>query len=239
MAPNAPQFPRLIFVRHGQTEWLKLGQHTLVTDIPLTLFGVAQMRATGKVLIGNEPQNLICAAQLRLVITLPRTRAKQTFQLLSEGVPESERTWTQEVAEDIREWEYGLYEGMLLKDINTKREAEGLPVPWDIWSMGCVDGEDADDVTKRVDAFIARVREVHRQALEEKTAGDVLVVAHGHILRCLAARWLGFPIHCNPKFMLDAGGIGVLLYQHKSLDEPALMLAGALVIPVDEQDHRM
>lgn len=228
--------PRVIFVRHGQTEWSKLGQYTSITDLALTPFGVVQMRNTGKALIGQSPLQIVKPASLKLVVTSPRLRAKQTVELLLESV-DAESKSKIEIREDndIREWEYGDYEGLLTKQILALREERGLGSEWEIWLHGCENGENYEQVTQRVDLAIERIREVHQKAFENNEACDVLVVGHGHILRCFAARWVGKAINVNPQFMLDAGGVGVLSYQHHNIAEPALFLAGAFAVPAEEE----
>ena len=63
---------------------------------------------------------------------------------------------------------------------------------------------------------------------------DVLIVAHGHILRAFAGRWIGQNIAHNPSLLLDAGGVGTLSYEHHSLEEPAILLGGAFMSDVVE-----
>lgn len=230
--------PRVIFVRHGQTEWSKSGQYTSITDLELTPFGVTQMRNTGKHLIGNTAFQVVKPENLKLVLTSPRTRAKQTVDLLLEGVDDLARSKIA-VAEDnnLREWEYGDYEGLLTSQILDLRKQRGLDKDqeWNIWGYGCEGGEDYKQVSERVDKVIERIREVHAKAFKKNEPCDVLVVGHGHILRCFAARWVDRPINVNPQFMLDAGGVGVLSYLHHNIKEPALFLAGAFAVPTDEE----
>lgn len=64
---------------------------------------------------------------------------------------------------------------------------------------------------------------------------DVLVVAHGHILRAFAARWVKHPVSVNPSFLLEAGGVGTLSYEHNSIEEPAILLGGSFVTDVVEE----
>ena len=231
--------PRVIVIRHGQTEWSKSGQHTSITDLPLTDFGVMQMRNTGKQLIGNSPLQLISPENLKYVFISPRKRAKQTADLLLEGLDEETRQKIQIIEENnVREWEYGDYEGKLTKEIVQSRRERGVDDPshtWDIWSDGCENGENHQQVADRLDKAIAKIRDIHRKALDEKKPCDIVVVAHGHSLRCFVARWVGRPLSCNPQLMLDAGGVGVLSYQHHNIDEPAIYLAGAFVVPVEEE----
>lgn len=232
--PKAPT-PRVIFVRHGQTEWSKSGQHTSITDLELTPFGVTQMRNTGKNLIGHSGSQIVKPEHLLYVMSSPRTRALQTVQLLFEGVDEECKSKIPHgVDDDLREWEYGEYEGLVTAQILELRKERGYPDGWNIWADGCEGGEDYKQVTERVDRVIERIRKVHAQAFKDDVPSDVLVVAHGHILRCFAARWVQRPININPQFMLDAGGVGVLSYQHHNIDEPAVFLAGAFSVPVEE-----
>ncbi|GMG38727.1 unnamed protein product [Ambrosiozyma monospora] len=192
------------------------------------------MRATGKALIGSSQTQLLKPADLKLIISSPRKRATQTKDLLLENIPESELSHVEvQIDEDIREWEYGEYEGLLTADI---KRLDPAGEDWNIWEHGttAAGGEDWKQVTARIDHLIAKIRSVHKVALEKNQPCDVVVIAHGHILRCFAARWVGYPINTNPKYMLDAGGVGVLSYQHHNIEEPALYLAGAFVPPDEE-----
>ncbi|CAH6721706.1 sedoheptulose 1,7-bisphosphatase [[Candida] jaroonii] len=228
--------PRVIFIRHGQTEWSKSGQYTSITDLDLTEFGVKQMTNTGKHLIGKSPFQLIKPENLKHVFTSPRLRAKHTVKLLLENVDDLTRSKIPIQEEnDIREWEYGDYEGLLTKDIIKLRESRDLGSDWNIWRDGCENGEVHTQVKERLDKVIGKIRSIHKDALENNEACDIIVVGHGHILRCFAARWVGKEINVNPQFMLDAGGVGVLSYQHHNIEEPALFLAGAFVVPVEEE----
>ncbi|CAK9438339.1 uncharacterized protein LODBEIA_P25630 [Lodderomyces beijingensis] len=231
--------PRVIFVRHGQTEWSKSGQHTSVTDIDLTPFGIKQMKATGEALFGNQPLNLIDPAHITHIFTSPRLRARHTTELILEAIPAQVRSHIDvEVDDDLAEWYYGKYEGMKPDEIRRYRWDHGVDPPehkWSIWSDGCEDGENYRDVTTRIDRFIAKLLSIQRKYMEADEASDIIVVAHGHILRCLVARWVHRELSTDPQLMLDAGGVGVLSYQHHNLDEPAIYLAGAFTVPVDEK----
>lgn len=65
--------------------------------------------------------------------------------------------------------------------------------------------------------------------------GDVLVVGHGHILRAFAMRWVGKKLSEGPTFLMEAGGVGTLSYEHKSIHEPAILLGGAFVVENPEE----
>lgn len=143
-----------------------------------------------------------------------------------------------EITENIREWDYGSYEGITSAQIRSDRKAAGLP-EWDIWRDGCPDGESPEQVTERIDALISDIRSKYHGPVigkdkKEAGPGDVLIVAHGHILRAFAMRWVGKTLQDGPTFLLEAGGVGTLSYEHKSLEEPAILLGGAFMVDVVE-----
>jgi probable phosphoglycerate mutase len=125
-----------------------------------------------------------------LVLTSPLQRARETCALAGLG----DRAV---VDPDLIEWNYGRYEGLTPSQI--QREAPG----WLIFRDGCPDGEAPDPVGARVDRVITRARAAE---------GDVALFAHGHVLRVLAARWLGLPVGAGQHFMLDTGTLSVLGY---------------------------
>lgn len=63
----------------------------------------------------------------------------------------------------------------------------------------------------------------------------MLIVAHGHILRSFAARWVGKRLEDNPSLILEAGGVGTLSYEHHNVEEPAILLGGAFVVEVSDK----
>ena len=100
-----------------------------------------------------------------------------------------------QITDDIREWDYGDYEGLTSVQIKEQRKNAGEKV-WDIWRDGCPGGESPADVTKRLDKLINEIRtRFHHEAIGkpkgEAPISDVLLVAHGHILRAFAMRWIG------------------------------------------------
>jgi broad specificity phosphatase PhoE len=149
----------VLLVRHGETEWSLSGQHTGNTDIPLTDNGRRQAELLGTRLAGRE---------FALVLTSPMGRARETCALTGLGAGA-------EIDEDLREYDYGAYEGVTTKEIRRERPS------WYLWRDGCPDGELPEDAGVRADRVIAR-------ALAAE--GDVALFAHGHILRVLGARWL-------------------------------------------------
>ncbi|GAB0135205.1 hypothetical protein EsDP_00003551 [Epichloe bromicola] len=241
--------PRLFLVRHGETEWSLSGKHTGRTDIPLTADGEKRVRATGQALVGDD--RLIVPHKLAHIYVSPRKRAQRTFELMNLGISgdlpwrahgASEPNRLQcragvQVTEDVREWDYGEYEGITSPEIRTIRADAGIEGTWDIWRDGCPGGESPDQVTARLDRLIAEIRQKwHKPVLGKSEAehvhGDVLIVAHGHILRALALRWAGKSLQDGPAFLLEAGGVGTLSYEHHSIDEPAIMLGSAFAVGV-------
>jgi broad specificity phosphatase PhoE len=128
-----------------------------------------------------------------LILCSPRQRARETCQLAGLG---DEAV----IDSDLVEWSYGEYEGLTSKQIH--EVAPG----WLIFRDGCPGGETPEQVGARVDRVIARSRAVD---------GDVALFAHGHILRVLAARWIGLPPSCGQHFLLNTGTICVLGYYRK------------------------
>ncbi|KAJ5110106.1 histidine phosphatase superfamily [Penicillium argentinense] len=235
--------PRCFIIRHGETEWSLNGRHTGTTDLPLTANGEKRIKATGKALVGND--RLIVPKNLVHVYVSPRTRAQRTLELLELGCRErlpwnaarkaedEEPIRTEakvQVTEAVREWDYGDYEGLTSKQIREERAEKGLK-SWNIWTDGCPGGESPEDIVARLDALIAEIKEkFHNPVLQDGNAkGDVLVVAHGHILRAFAMRWIGKPL-TETSLILDAGGVGTLSYEHHNIDEPAIILGGGFVV---------
>ncbi|KAL3422752.1 phosphoglycerate mutase family protein [Phlyctema vagabunda] len=144
--------PRVFVIRHGETEWSLNGRHTGTTELPLTENGEKRIRATGRALIGDD--RLIVPKNLKHIFVSPRKRAQRTLELLELGCaeklpwkelrenhPEGIRTHAPvEITDDIREWDYGDYEGVTSAQIRAERKEAGLPV-WDIWRDGCPGGE--------------------------------------------------------------------------------------------------
>ncbi|MDF5755716.1 histidine phosphatase family protein [Spongiactinospora sp. TRM90649] len=178
----------MTLLRHGETEWSRDGRHTGRTDVPLTARGQGQARALAPLVEGRE---------FELALVSPARRARETAELAGLA--------RYEVEPDLWEWDYGGYEG-----ITTRRIRETRP-GWYLWRDGVVPG-DADhpgesiaQVGERADKVIARAR---------ATDGAVAVVAHGHMLRVLAARWLGLPPKDGRLFRLDTGTFSELGYEH-------------------------
>jgi probable phosphoglycerate mutase len=127
-----------------------------------------------------------------LVLTSPLQRALETCRLAGYG----ERA---QLRPDLVEWDYGRYEGLTSSQIDARHPG------WSLWSDGGPEGEKAADVGHRTDRVIAEVRRVD---------GDVLIFAHGHVLRVLASRWLGEPPEGGRHYALQTASLSVLGYEH-------------------------
>jgi probable phosphoglycerate mutase len=128
-----------------------------------------------------------------LVLTSPLGRARETAELAGLG----DRA---QVRDDLLEWDYGEYEGLTTPEIRTDRP------DWFLWRDGAPGGEMPHDVAARCDRIIAEVRAVE---------GRVALVAHGHILRALAARWIDAPIDLGGHLHLGTGTVSVLAYERE------------------------
>jgi broad specificity phosphatase PhoE len=135
------------------------------------------------------------------VLTSPLSRARRTCELAGFGAGA-------EADPDLQEWDYGRYEGRRTVDIRKERPG------WYLFSDGCPGGESVEAIGARADRVVARLRSVE---------GNVLVFSHGHILRVLAARWLGLPAGEARLFLLSTAALSILGYEH-ALNEPAIRL---------------
>ncbi|PWW74987.1 phosphoglycerate mutase-like protein [Tuber magnatum] len=205
--------PRLFLARHGETAWTLTGQHTGVSEIPLTPLGETQVALSSTALIG--PSKHIDPANLTKIYISPRIRARRTAELLIPRYPGARRS--KEILEDRRR--RGL-------------EVEGFC----IWKDGCEDsvdgigigkGESPKEMEERIDEVIREIRGIQGQGIEAGRGDvDVLIVSHGHYLRALTKRWLGFSLDFPLAMVLEPGGIATLTYAHNGVNEPALLLGG-------------
>lgn len=183
----------LVLIRHGQTEWSRDRRHTGWTDVPLTEAGERQ---------AGELRPLLRGRDVGRVVTSPLTRAVRTAELagLSGGTADP----------DLREWDYGGYEGVTTVDI--RRERPG----WDLWSDGVVPGgpghpgETVEEVGERADRLLAPLAPL----VGDAGAPDVVLVAHGHVLRVVTARWLGLDPRNGALFALGTGTVSTLGREH-------------------------
>ncbi|WP_100345521.1 histidine phosphatase family protein [Compostimonas suwonensis] len=187
---------RVVLVRHGETEWSRDGRHTGLSDIHLTELGERQARGAGTMVAGRS---------FGLVLSSPLERARMTARLA--GFGDGEAGAGAETDADLVEWDYGPYEGLTSAQI-----AEEYGSDWTIWRAGTDGsprpGETAEAVGERADAVLARISPVLERG------DDVLLVAHGHVLRILAARWLGLPAVGGALLALGTGSVSELGYEH-------------------------
>ncbi|MFH9550085.1 histidine phosphatase family protein [Streptomyces sp. NPDC017435] len=182
----------LLLVRHGETEWSVSGQHTSWTDLPLTAHGEEQAKSLAPLLSGRP---------LSLALTSPLHRAIHTADLagITGALPEP----------DLHEWDYGGYEGVTTVEIHRSRPG------WDLWTDGVPAGPDGhpgespEEIGRRADRVLARV-----DSALARDDGDVLLVAHGHLLRVLTARRLGLPPAEGRLFQLATGTVSRLSTEH-------------------------
>jgi probable phosphoglycerate mutase len=127
-----------------------------------------------------------------LVLTSPLQRARETCRVAGYGEQA-------EVRPDLAEWDYGRYEGL------TSAQIAEIHPNWSLWRDGGPGGERAADVGRRADRVIAEIRGLD---------GDVLIFAHGHVLRVLAARWLDEPPEGGRHYALQTATLSVLSYEH-------------------------
>lgn len=155
-------------------------------------------RHTGTTDLPLTPEGVAAATALKdtlagttfdLVLCSPRLRARHTAELAE--------VTNVTIDGDLVEWNYGDYEGRTRKDIQAERP------DWSVWTDGAPNGESPDETKVRVDRVIARCR---------VAGGRVLLFAHGHILRTLAARWIDQPVAVGAHLPLDTAKVSVLSF---------------------------
>ncbi len=175
--------PVVYLARHGETAWSLSGQHTGLTDLPLTERGERNARRLGERLRGLA---------FTKVFTSPLQRAARTCELSGFGA-------AAEVDRDLVEWDYGHYEGRRTAEIHVERP------DWQLFRDGCPGGETPDQIGARADRVVNRVRSIE---------GNVLLFSSGHLLRVLAARWLGLEPGAGRHFLLGTASVSALGYEH-------------------------
>ncbi|MYY84159.1 MULTISPECIES: histidine phosphatase family protein [unclassified Streptomyces] len=185
--------PRILLARHGQTEWSLSGKHTGRTDIPLLEEGRRGAKLLGERL-HRAPYDGLPDVEVR---TSPLSRARETCEIA--GFGDRATPW-----DALMEFDYGAYDGMTPADIQAVRPG------WFIWRDGVPEGETLAQVAARADEVVEWARSADR---------DVLVFAHGHILRVIGARWLGLGIEFAARIRLNPTSLSVLGWAY---GEPAI-----------------
>jgi broad specificity phosphatase PhoE len=176
---------QIYLIRHGETEWSQNGRHTGRTDIPLTETGRTQA-AFLMPIFEDTTFTHIYSSHLQ--------RSLETARLA--GVGDKVEIW-----EDLREWDYGDYEGITTKQIREK-------VPgWTVWTHPCPNGETIEQISGRADRVVARLHEIK---------GPVALFSHGHFLRVLAARWLALDGSCGRFFLLGTSTLSIFGYERET-----------------------
>ena len=147
-------------------------------------------------------RSLLAAQKFARVLTSPLQRARETCELAGLGAQAA-------IEPDLMEWNYGEYEGLTTKEIRLTRPG------WSLFRDGCPGGESPDQVAARADRVVDKIR---------GTDGNVVLFAHGHILRVLAARWIDLPASHGEHFLLDTATLSVLGYYR---EQPAIRIWNA------------
>ncbi|WP_263375920.1 histidine phosphatase family protein [Granulicella aggregans] len=175
-------------IRHGETEWSLSGAHTSRTDISLTDHG--RVRA-------EELKAYLKGKKFAAVFTSPMQRARETCKIAGYGD-------VAVIDEGLREWDYGIFEGKTTKEIRVDHPN------WSVWKDEIVDGEPVEHVGERADGVIAR------SLAAAGADGQVALFAHAHILRILAARWIGLPATGGSLLALGTGSLSVLGFERET-----------------------
>jgi broad specificity phosphatase PhoE len=178
-----PELPTVTLIRHGETEWTISRRHTGHTDVPLTEAGRQQAKLLGARLTSRS---------FGRVLTSPLSRAAETCRLAGFGDVAEER-------DELREWDYGAYEGRTSASIREDNPG------WLLWTDGVPDGETPAEVGARVDRVIAEIR---------AGTDDVAVFAHGHLLRVFASRWLSQVPSFGGHLVLGTAALSELGWEH-------------------------
>jgi probable phosphoglycerate mutase len=178
----------LWLIRHGETEWSLSRKHTGRTDIGLTERGRAR---------AVELREYLADKEFAAVLTSPLKRARETCAIAGFGE-------MAKVDDGLREWDYGVHEGRTTEEI--RAETPG----WSVWTDEIPEGETLEQVGERADGVIAR-------ALAAAGDGErVALFAHAHILRVLAARWVGLEAREGRLFVLGTGSVSVLGWEREA-----------------------
>jgi broad specificity phosphatase PhoE len=176
---------QLWLIRHGETDWSLSGAHTSRTDIPLTARG--KERAA-------KIRDYLAHRTFSLVLTSPLERARETCRIAGYGD-------VAQIDENLREWDYGVYEGRTTAEIRKDQP------DWSIWDAPPPEGEAVEHVA-------ARTQQVIDRAIQ--SGGDVALFAHAHVLRILTATWLGLPPRDGRLLALGTGSVSTLGFERET-----------------------
>lgn len=216
----------LWLVRHAETEWSRDGRHTSRTDLPLTSDGERMAVALGRIMQGRS---------FSAVWSSPRTRALRTCELIGLSSPT--------IDDDLREWDYGEYEGLTSAEISQKRPG------WNLWRHGCPGGETISQVSRRAHRAVARALEAlgslraptanaapdapttaptstpnvapghrpesHTSEMSPMGEVNIAIISHGHFLRAFVAAWLELPASRGRSFGMHSDSVSILGFEHQ------------------------
>ncbi len=134
------------------------------------------------------------------VFASPLVRARRTAELAG---------FTPEIEPDLIEWNYGQYEG------RTSSQIRSVVPTWNLFRDGCPGGESPEDIAARGDRLAGKLKGL---------TGNVICFAHGHILRVLAARWIGQHVNLAGGFLLGTATLSILSFDHNDKNEPAIKM---------------
>ncbi len=174
----------IYLVRHGATTWTQSHRHTGTTDVPLTPSGEVQARSL---------RARLAHVDFARVVSSPRRRARMTADLAGFG----DRL---EIAPLLVEYDYGDYEGLTIEQI------QAVQPGWELWRDGCPGGETPQQVLRRAHQLLAE--------LDLPAGADSVLFGHGHILRAVAAAYLGAPIDFCRHLIVAVASISVLGEEH-------------------------
>jgi broad specificity phosphatase PhoE len=178
---------RVVLVRHGETTWSRTRRHTGRTDIPLDAEGRRRAAALGPALAAIPG---ITAAR---VLTSPLRRARETCALAGFGS-------RAEPCDDLVEWDYGEIEGRRTAELRATTPG------WSVWTHPLPGGESLADVAARADRVLASIEHDDRV---------VVLFAHAHLLRILAARWCGLDARAGRLLVLDPASVSILGHERE------------------------
>ncbi|MDR5753271.1 MULTISPECIES: histidine phosphatase family protein [unclassified Caballeronia] len=181
---NAGQ-TELWLIRHGETQWSLSRQHTGRTDIPLTERGREQARLLAASL---------AQARFDRTLTSPMARAIETCRLAGLGE-------NAEVEPELREWDYGIYEGRTTAEIREKEPG------WSIWDSPIPEGESIGEIEARARKLVERLA---------ATRGRIALFSHAHFLRILAGCWIGDSASLGAHLLLDTATISILGFERET-----------------------
>jgi len=184
----------LWLVRHGETEWSLDGRHTSVTDIPLTERGRERAR---------ELRDYLAGRKFAAVFVSPMQRAKETCEIAGYGDVAI-------VDSNLMEWNYGESEGKTTAEMRVKYGPD-----WSVWTNKLLGGESVEQVGDRADNVISRALASVAIGANAGGSSAVALFAHAHILRILAARWVGLPAVDGKMLALGTGSVSVLGFERE------------------------